>query len=105
MNPDGTSWTFDFRRKAINLSINRDELCAAIFGGECGPAVQWLWPDSNASAKLAIEKYNLTPYPYDPDESRRLLKEAGYAGDEVKILTYLNPGMPEGIRFLEAIAG
>ena len=94
-------------RQAMNFAINRDELVEFIFAGRGSPAIVYPMP-------LSGEVYGgwdrwgpkLDPYPYDPDRSRELLAEAGYAdGFSIKMHSYPRPDAPEGPRLVEAMAG
>jgi peptide/nickel transport system substrate-binding protein len=48
---------------------------------------------------------NLPPYPYDPGEARRLLREAGYKGEQVTFWSFAFPTNPEQREMNEVIAG
>ncbi|HEX9867732.1 MAG TPA: ABC transporter substrate-binding protein, partial [Candidatus Tectomicrobia bacterium] len=58
-------------RQAINLAVNREELIRDIKGQ--GVIIPALAPEGAFGYDPA-----LTPYPFDPDEARHLLQEAGY---------------------------
>ena len=47
----------------------------------------------------------LKPYPYDPQEARRLIKEGGWEGYEFTLISYDRPGCPEFPQVVEALAG
>ena len=94
-------------RQAMNYAIDREEIVEFIFAGRGSPAIVYPMP-------LSGEVYGgwdrwgpkKDPYPYDPDLSRQLLEEAGYAdGFEVKMHSYPRPDAPEGPRLVEAMAG
>jgi peptide/nickel transport system substrate-binding protein len=94
-------------RQAMNYAIDREEIVEFIFAGRGSPAIVYPMP-------LSGEVYGgwdrwgpkKDPYPYDPDLSRQLLEEAGYAdGFEVKMHSYPRPDAPEGPRLVEALAG
>jgi peptide/nickel transport system substrate-binding protein len=94
-------------RKAMNLAINRDELVEFIFAGRGSPGIVYPMP-------LSGEVYGgwdrwgpkLDPYPYDPDQSRALLEEAGFGdGFSITMHSYPRPDAPEGPRMVEALAG
>ncbi|MBI2864310.1 MAG: ABC transporter substrate-binding protein, partial [Chloroflexi bacterium] len=63
-------------RKALSLALNRQEMADKLFAGYARPGLLayvrptgYFW-DANV----------LKPDPYDPDQAKRLLAEAGYAG-------------------------
>lgn len=62
-------------RKALNLSMNREELVASLFEGKQAPAIHNVTPKdpwfTEDPAKVTIYKYN-------PREAERLLDEAGW---------------------------
>jgi len=82
-------------RRAINLAVNKDEYNAIIRAGFGSSTTgQLLQP--------GMDGYNdaLEGFPYDPDEARRLLSEAGFAN------MALSFGAPNTVRAgAEAIAG
>lgn len=70
---DGKNPFLDPRvRRALNLAINRDEIAETIMGGMAQPASQ-IVVDGIFGHNPTIE-----PFPYDPQEAKRLLAEAGY---------------------------
>jgi peptide/nickel transport system substrate-binding protein len=94
-------------RKAMNLAINRDEIVEFIFAERGSPGIVYPMP-------LSGEVYGgwdrwgpkLDPYPYDPDQSRALLEEAGFGdGFSITMHSYPRPDAPEGPRMVEALAG
>ncbi|NQW23020.1 MAG: ABC transporter substrate-binding protein [SAR202 cluster bacterium] len=95
---DDSVWKDIRVRKAFNLAINREELCEFIFAGECTPAAVYPWPD------IAPGVLDLPAYPYDPEQAKSLLAEAGYDGTEIAIRSYPRADTPEGPRFIEAVA-
>ena len=58
-------------RKALNLAIDKEAIIKHILAGMAKPV--GTWPGSSISA-LGGDP-NLKPYPYDPQEARRLIKE------------------------------
>jgi len=87
-------------REAFNLAINRDELCEFVFAGQCTPASVYPWPDVAPGTDNSLKAL-----PYDPERAKALLSEAGYDGTEVAIRSYPRADVPEGPRFIEAVAG
>lgn len=70
---DGKNPFLDPRvRKALNLAINRDELVETVMGGMAQPASQIILEG------IFGHNPELPPYPYDPEQARALLAEAGY---------------------------
>lgn len=69
-------------RRALNLAINRDEM-VELLGGLAAPAKGHVLPVSpwfgNPSFKIR----------YDPEEAKKLLKEAGYGPDKPLNLTFM----------------
>ncbi|MSO64641.1 MAG: hypothetical protein EXQ85_02350 [Alphaproteobacteria bacterium] len=58
-------------RRAVNLAVNREPIIQGILGGLGRPG-------TSAATSASYGFVDLPPYPYDPAEARRLLKEAGY---------------------------
>ncbi len=97
-NPDLPWW--DIRvRKALNLAINRQELAEKIFSGAASPAAVMPF-----GAGSAINFLTLEPYPYDPDQAKKLLKDAGYEKLHLKIWDYDFPGIAPFKDMIEAVA-
>jgi len=59
-------------RKALNLAVNRAQISKLMLGGLVNPASQFTPPNASGYDPA------LTPYPYDPDQAKKLLAEAGY---------------------------
>ncbi len=92
-------------RKALAISINRQLLVDTIFLGMAKPAVSF--PVGSGAIGCGADP-TLKPYPYDPEEAKRLLKEAGYNEKNPLVqpmAVYPRPGLPEGPQMMEAIAG
>jgi peptide/nickel transport system substrate-binding protein len=71
-------------RRAIAHAINRPALVEALFAGRSPVLDSWVLPAQQAAAPPD----QLTRYPYNPDEARRLLDEAGYTdpdGDGLRV--------------------
>jgi ABC-type transport system substrate-binding protein len=85
-------------REAMNLAINRQEIADTIFHGHAVPVGL---PDSTTFS----DEYE--PYPYNPDQARELLEEAGYAnGFEFELWNAQYMGQaPEMSELVLALAG
>lgn len=87
-------------RKAIALGINKKEIIDNIYFGMADP-----YPVRYFNTEHPEYDQAWKPYPYDPDQAKKLLSEAGYPnGLDLKILSYTQPGSPLGPRTVEAIA-
>ena len=88
-------------REAINLAINREELNEVFLNGDAIATTRWAFPPSWTNYDTSW-----TPYPYDPDRARQLLRDAGYPnGFEIEV--YAPPGLtglPQAGEMSEAIA-
>ena len=61
-------------RKALNIAINREEMNQVFYGGEMAfMPVTHIFPPSDYGFKDSF-----LPYPYEPEEAKRLMTEAGY---------------------------
>jgi peptide/nickel transport system substrate-binding protein len=88
-------------RKALNLGIDKDAIIKNIFAGVAKPIATW--PGENIF--LVGGDRTLKPYPYDPQEARRLIKEGGWEGYEFTVVSYPRGGCPEYPTVVEAVAG
>jgi peptide/nickel transport system substrate-binding protein len=71
-------------RRAIAHALNREALAEALFAGRSAVLDSWVLPAQEAAAPPD----QITRYPYNPDEARRLLDEAGYGdpdGDGLRV--------------------
>ncbi|MBI4333914.1 MAG: ABC transporter substrate-binding protein [Chloroflexi bacterium] len=75
-------------RRALNLAVNRQEIIEKVLNGIGG---QWpiiASPNNDASYDPAWK-----PYPYDPDQAKRLLAEAGFPnGFETTMVLFASTG-------------
>lgn len=81
-------------RKAINLAINREELCE-MAGEEAEPTVNFVakYMKDGATGAYYSDEWE-SPFEEDVEEARRLLAEAGYPdGEGFPVLTYKYPSL------------
>ncbi len=88
-------------RKALNLAIDKEAIIKHIFGGRAKPTTTY--PGANIAG--VRDAPLLKPYPYDPGEARRLIKEGGYEGFEFQVPSYARVGCPELPQVVEAACG
>jgi len=88
-------------RKAMALAINKQAIWDHIFMGECKPlALTGGFREGEPWTDPAWK-----PWPYDPEEAKRLLAEAGYPnGFEVTMLLVPGSGREELVDIGEAVA-
>ncbi len=101
--------TADVRvRQALSLAINREEIRQTFFYGKAGPPTPPLLTENSADidAKYWMD-YAAQVYRYDPEESKRLLNEAGYPNgfSGIKIYGYSMSGAPHLARLGEVVQG
>ena len=91
-------------RKALNLAIDKEAIIKQLFAGLAEPVATY--PGSNIS--VVGGDPTLKPYPYDPQEARRLIKEGGWEGYEFTMVSYDRagcPGVSEGCRGSSRLLG
>ena len=88
-------------RKALNIAINREEMNDVFYGGEMAyMPVTHIFPGSDYGFKDSF-----VPYPYDPEEAKRLLTEAGYPdGFKMEIKFGASSVIPEVGDLTETVA-
>ena len=87
-------------RKAMNLAIDRELIIETFWGAAAVPASTYGIPPYRYDFKD-----EWTPYPYDPEEAKRLLAEAGYPnGFEFDVTTAKMGGVPEAPDVAEVLA-
>ncbi len=96
---DNSIWKDINVREAFNLAINREEICEFVFAGQCTPAAVYPWPDIAPGTDNSLKAL-----PFDPERAKQLLDASDYAGEEVAIRSYPRADVPEGPRFIEAVA-
>jgi peptide/nickel transport system substrate-binding protein len=67
-------------REAANLAIDRQAIIDKIYSGAAGPA-----GGQEIANYVTGFSENVEPYPFDPDEARRLVQEAGAEGTKVEL--------------------
>jgi peptide/nickel transport system substrate-binding protein len=98
--PDEESPLHDVNvRRALLMAIDREGIAEALYGGHARV------PDSAAPpTMLGYEEVGET-VPYDPDEAKRLLEEAGAAGMSLTLNSYNStPSVPDVVKLAETIA-
>jgi peptide/nickel transport system substrate-binding protein len=85
-------------RQAVNYAIDKEAIVEALFLGSAAPA----------RGQLAKEAYfgfnkNLDAYAFNPEKSKELLKEAGYKGEVVQLISERGRWMKDG-EISEAVA-
>jgi peptide/nickel transport system substrate-binding protein len=88
-------------RKALNLAIDKEAIIKHIFAGRARPTTSF--PGATIFGVKNVP--TLKPYPYSPDEAKRLIKDAGFEGFEFTVPSYVRPGGPEIPRLVEAVCG
>mgnify|MGYP001056018943 CR=1 FL=1 len=71
-------------RRALAFGTDRQGMVDELYGGRTPVLDSWILPEQDAAAPPD----QLTRYPFDPDEARRLLEEAGYTdpdGDGLRV--------------------
>ena len=96
---DNSIWKDINVREAFNLAINREEICEFVFAGQCTPAAVYPWPDIAPGTDNSLKAL-----PFDPERAKQLLDASDYNGEEVAIRSYPRADVPEGPRFIEAVA-
>ena len=86
-------------RRAMNLAIDREAIAEAILTGVSRPVSQVATED--------VFGYNpdVPLYPYDPEQARALLREAGYPnGLSLKAIVRSDPSVPESTLINQVVA-
>jgi peptide/nickel transport system substrate-binding protein len=93
----------DFR-KALALAIDMDAIFKRMYAG----AEEFVTRATNTGfwspAALGYDA-SLKPYPYQPEEAKRLLKQVGYDGRPLKVWSYPAGNVSEVPELLELVAG
>ena len=87
-------------RKALSLAIDREELNEVFFEGKADYATGFKIHPTDPAFN---ERW--TVHPFDPDQARQLLANAGYPnGFELEVVASKKPGLSEGPEISETIA-
>jgi len=85
-------------RKAFNLAIDRQGIVQGIFGGLATPTTALLTSIDFGS------NGDLSPYPYDPEQAKQLLSDAGYATGLSVVLGTPNGRYVNDVQVAQAVA-
>jgi peptide/nickel transport system substrate-binding protein len=86
-------------RKALNLAVDKEAIAETLFGGfAVVDAGQLLSPS------ILGHNESLTAYPYDPEQAKTLLEEAGAAGKSIQLVGESGRWLKDK-ELLEAVAG
>lgn len=87
-------------RKALNLAVDKEALAEAIFSG-------FAVVDQGQVLSPSILGYNdsISAYAYDPDEAKRLIEDAGVAGQTITLVGESSGRWLNDKDLLEAVAG
>ena len=94
-------------RKALSLAINREEVGRTLFVGKLYPPMPpTMWPSQPEIDVPYWKEEAKKFYRYDPEEAKRLLKEAGYAnGFNFKLISSVISGSNYAPKLAEVIQG
>jgi peptide/nickel transport system substrate-binding protein len=88
-------------RKALNLAIDKEAIIKHIFGGVVAPIAMYPGKD----ARTCGGDPTLKPYPYDPEEAKRLIKEGRWEGYEFSVPSFQRSAVPELAQVTETVVG
>jgi peptide/nickel transport system substrate-binding protein len=86
-------------RKALNLAIDKEAIIKRILDGRAKPTINY--PGMNLLACGGDP--TLKPYPYNPEEARRLIREGGWEGHEFVVPSYTRGAAPELPSMIETV--
>lgn len=94
-------------RQALSLAINREEINKALFYGKLEPPMPPYMKAGLADIDTPFwQDYAAKVYRYDPDEAKKLLKEAGYAnGFNIKLYSTRQVGAAFLPKLVETVQG
>ncbi len=86
-------------RLALNLAIDKDAIAEQVYGG-------YATPDACQILSPSILGFNedLSPFPYDPDQAKQLIEDAGVAGQSITLVGESSGRWLNDRELVEAIA-
>jgi peptide/nickel transport system substrate-binding protein len=87
-------------RTALNLAVDKDAIAEQVYGGYAQVVNSQL-----LSPSILGHNPSLEPFPYDPDEAKRLIEEAGVAGETITLIGESSGRWLNDRELVEAIAG
>ncbi len=93
-------------REAISIAIDREAISTGLYAGRPTPACCYWVVEGNIGYPGDVE-----PHPYDPERAAQLIKDAGFEGSEIEVMTFSGdadfvdqPGLAEAVAgYLEAV--
>src|SRR6185436_9526726 len=87
-------------RKALNLAVDKEAIAKQVYGGFAHVVNSQLLAPS-----ILGHNSDLEPFAYDPDEAKRLIEEAGVAGETITLVGESSGRWLNDRELVEAIAG
>jgi peptide/nickel transport system substrate-binding protein len=87
-------------RKALNLAVDKDAIAESLFGGY---AV--VDPGQLLSPSILGHNPDLEAYPYDPDQAKQLIEDAGVAGETITLVGESSGRWLLDAELVQAVAG
>jgi peptide/nickel transport system substrate-binding protein len=87
-------------RKALNLAVDKDTIATALFGG-----FAVVEPGQVLSPSILGHNPDLTAYPYDPDQAKQLIADAGVTGATITLVGESSGRWLLDAELLQAVAG
>jgi peptide/nickel transport system substrate-binding protein len=86
-------------RKALNLAVDKEAIAKVVYGG-------YATPDAGQLLSPSILGFNdqLEAYPFDPDQAKQLLEDAGVAGQTITLVGESSGRWLNDRELLEAVA-
>lgn len=87
-------------RLALNLAVDREAIAGSLFGGYAE-----VEPGQVLSPSILGFNPDIEAFPYDPDEAKRLIEEAGVAGETVTLVGESSGRWLLDAEIVQAVAG